>query len=1428
MRSLAAIVVLSLAVVLFGNAAARAQEAEERSRFIRLVEDTISTPNMQIRLNGIEGTLSSDVSLASITIADAEGVWLTITEPRLVWNRSALLRGRLDIESLTAQRIDIVRGPLPEEGAPAPESRSFAIPQLPVTLGLRELDAPLIVFGEALFGLAAEVSVTGAIDLSGGSLDTNLAITRLDGPGGTLAADITYAADTEQLALDVALAEPENGLVANLLNLEGRPPVALNIEGDAPLDDLRVQLALDVAQKRILNGNLQLDGVEGGLRARADLGGPLATIVRAPWRDLMGEASRLDAEALFADDGRIRIDRFSLTSGVLDLTANARLLADGFLEAISLDASIADESAEEIRFAEGAALTSAQLRLSYDAPAGDAFDAELTIADLVTGDVGAASVQIAVEGSVANFDQAANRSVTFTTTGAMTGITARDAATREALGTAVTLSGAGSWAAGGPVQVSAFDVEGANLALKTSGRFADLAFDGQIGLETSSLAPFSQLAGRALDGSLGLLATGTIEPVSGAFDLVVNGVASQVSLDDPTLDALLEGSTTLSGGVARGIDGLAFDRLRVTNNQADILVDGRHATAGTALKARADLRDLANVSPDASGAANLTLALARSDGPLSIDLTALMQRGTLAGKPVEALTASFSGTAEDGVTTGALSGSGSLDGQPVTLQGDIRQDQAMLSLQGVQAVVGASRINADLTRDASGGLLRGTAAIVSSDISALAALALVEAGGALNADVKLTARDAVQVASVQAQAENLVVAGNRIGGADITAELTDLFGALRIEAEIAGRDIAAGGVDIRTVDGTVTNAGSTSGFDLTARLAQNDARLTASGTAIAQDGGQRIVLDALALTSTIANARLAGPTTLLLREGTVGLSDARVTIGDGSLVINGSAGRTLDLRVALTAIPLAIANAVRPDLQLAGTLSGTVQASGTASAPTAAFTISASSLSTAQTASFDVAPLSVETSGRFDAASSNLLIEALTATNAQDISVSGRGRVPLSGGSLDMSAQGTVPLAIAQRFVAGRGATLSGLARFDVTATGPLASPSVSGLLSVAGGTLNDPLSNLRLENIGVLAGLNGDVVNIRQFTASLASGGTVNGAGTIGLNAGLPADLQINLERARYTDGQTFATTVDGPMSLSGSLARDPLLAGELTLGATEIVVPETFGGNSELLDVVHVAPDQATSRTLQRIERVSPLPTPGARPSILQLEISVSAPNQIFVRGRGLDAELGGRIVVRGPITNVQPQGAFQLRRGRLNILGQRFDISEGTITILGDLDPVLDFTVTTQSGDVTAFINLSGRASDLQVTFSSSPELPQDEVLARIIFGRGLSQLSPTQIARLASVAFELTGGQSPGLVDGLREGLGLDDLDIVEDSDGNAAVRAGKYVSDNVYLGIETGQDTEATINLDITDSLTARGALKSDGDTSLGIFFERDY
>ena len=262
-------------IILAQNVAEETAEAtEDKSTFVRYVEDTLSSENMRISLNGLEGTLSSDVSLRSITIADKEGVWLTIQEPRLIWNRTALLRGRVEIESLTATKIDLPRQPAPDESLPTAEAQPFQLPELPVSVVVEKLDVAEVVFGEPVFGLAATTKVAGNIRLADGSLDTDLAIQRLDGPGGELDVKASYANENEQLALDVTLSEPQGGIVATLMNLPGRPPVQFVVQGEGQLTDLDVDLAFDVDQRRILTGQLAIDAADGGRIIRADLNGP--------------------------------------------------------------------------------------------------------------------------------------------------------------------------------------------------------------------------------------------------------------------------------------------------------------------------------------------------------------------------------------------------------------------------------------------------------------------------------------------------------------------------------------------------------------------------------------------------------------------------------------------------------------------------------------------------------------------------------------------------------------------------------------------------------------------------------------------------------------------------------------------------------------------------------------------------------------------------------------------------------------------------------------------------------------------------------------------------------------------------------------------------------------------------------------------------
>ena len=459
-------------------------------------------------------------------------------------------------------------------------------------------------------------------------------------------------------------------------------------------------------------------------------------------------------------------------------------------------------------------------------------------------------------------------------------------------------------------------------------------------------------------------------------------------------------------------------------------------------------------------------------------------------------------------------------------------------------------------------------------------------------------------------------------------------------------------------------------------------------------------------------------------------------------------------------------------------------------------------------------------------------LAALSANGAGGLTLSGSGTVPLAGNGLNIAVKGSAPLALGNQFVADRGGQLSGTVNLDARVGGSIAAPQFGGTVTTSGAGYIDPELNMRLQNISGSASLAGDQMTVNNLSANLATGGTVSVGGTIGLSNGMPANLRVSLNGARYADGDLFVATLSGGLTLTGPITGSPLLKGDVLVQEANITVPDGFGGGAALIDVDHIRTPRAVQQTLQRARiDAAGAPVPQTRPSGVVLDINVNAPNQIFIRGRGLDAEVGGSVRLTGPLNDIQPVGGFSLNRGRLAILGQRVTFDSGTVTLVGDLDPQINFVARTEGEGITVFVTVSGRVSDIDVSFTSTPALPQDEVLSRLIFNRAIGDLSPLQLAKLAAAAAELAGGGgNGGLVGSLRDAAGLDDLDVVTDKDGNVAVQAGAYIQDNVYLGVQAGANgqNKVTINLDVTSDLKVTGGASQDGDSSLGVYYEKDY
>ena len=245
------------------------------------------------------------------------------------------------VDRLAAKSIEVKRRPVPDKGAaPSLEASGFSVPELPVSVNLDELDVESVTFGEGVFGLASELAVKGNLVIDSGEFGTALEITRLDGPGGELGLKASFSGETQILDLDLSLFEPEDGVVANLLNFHGKPAVSLGLKGSGPVSKLNLALTVDAGEKRVLTGQARFAG-EGDER-RFDIGaaGPVGELVRPDLRDLFGNRSELSVTGKTLSGGGLDIERFSLESGALELSGTVVTAADGFPLEIAVDGKV--------------------------------------------------------------------------------------------------------------------------------------------------------------------------------------------------------------------------------------------------------------------------------------------------------------------------------------------------------------------------------------------------------------------------------------------------------------------------------------------------------------------------------------------------------------------------------------------------------------------------------------------------------------------------------------------------------------------------------------------------------------------------------------------------------------------------------------------------------------------------------------------------------------------------------------------------------------------------------------------------------------------------------------------------------------------------------------------------------------------------------
>lgn len=189
------------------------------------------------------------------------------------------------------------------------------------------------------------------------------------------------------------------------------------------------------------------------------------------------------------------------------------------------------------------------------------------------------------------------------------------------------------------------------------------------------------------------------------------------------------------------------------------------------------------------------------------------------------------------------------------------------------------------------------------------------------------------------------------------------------------------------------------------------------------------------------------------------------------------------------------------------------------------------------------------------------------------------------------------------------------------------------------------------------------------------------------------------------------------------------------------------------------------------------------------LELDLTLALGDDVRLNGFGLDGSLGGKMRVRShPGREMTASGQLQVQ-GRYKAYGQKLDITRGELSWSNGpvADPILNIRAERVVGDVTAGVDIRGRASAPTALVWSDPASSQSEALAYLTLGRPLASASSDESKQLNAASAALSAGGSL-IASQLGAKLGLDDAGVSDSRAlGGSVLGVGKHISPRLYVG-----------------------------------------
>jgi len=1334
----------------------------------------ISPPSgLRIRVERIDGSIYRRAVLHGLELSDPKGRFFDAPRVELDWWPFAWLSNRLDIDRLAIPRATLHKLPRLNPGKrEGPILPGFDIRLMQLSVGRLAIDP-------SITGRAQEATLNGDADIRGGRAVIDLSARVLNGDDALNVA-LDSRPDDDRFDLEVTMNAPRGGVLAAMAGL--KQDANLRVHGKGSWTRWDGQLAGTLDGQPVID--LALTARKGRYGATGSIQGP-ALAGNGLFERLA--TPRLAVKADGSMEDRVIDGTLSLRSAAIDLHA------DG---AIDLRNNALDNMLVDMKLARPEAL----------------------LRNMRGRDVAA---RIRLDGP-------------FATPGYEYLLTARQLAFDKTVISDLRADGKGRKAAKGPalipVRLRARRLDGQGELVE--GIFRNFALDGVLQLKGQQIVSnpmqirSDRLRGRlvmvadlksgrydfGLDGQInGLLIRGlglidltsklrAVPGPKGAFSLGGHALARMRRLDNSFLRTLGGGLPTVRSALALGPDGqLRFSALRLESPLLTLNADGYRRRDGT-------FHFEGGGRHGQYGPLDLVLD-GKIDRP-AVDLLLHRPMDALGLREVKARfdpdETGYAFTAEGGSTLGRFTGNGAIllppNGQAVvrvarlavsgaTAGGDIRPvtgglDGQLVVAGPVTGTVGFRPVN---------GVQQLLLHLAANRASFDGPTAIAVGRGKLDAAILLDPDGTSIDATVQAQ-------GLRMGGI--------LLGRMAGTAKL--------------VDGRGTVRGSLSGqrgrlFDLQgeAQVEQDRIGLSASGT-----------IDRKPI-------RLARAALLTRAEGGWHLSPATIRYAGGSLQLAGDlGGEMVAIEARMQTLPLSLLDIAYDNLGLGGVATGTLSyAKPRGGMSTGKVELRVRGLSRSGL-SLSSRPVDVGVNGVLD--QDRLATRMIFVSDGRTIGRAQALLAPLGREGSLAERLNRAPL-FAQLRYAGAADTLwrlTGVEIVDIAGPvsvaadvrGTLGQPAIAGTLSTDNVAINSPVTGMRLSGVKARGRFSGDRLVISSFAAAARNGGSVVGTGgfTFKGTAGVGMDLNLQADNATLLDRDDLGATVTGPITLrsdgsGGTIGGNlKLIKSRFTLGWAAAVaqLPQ--------LKVVEI------NRRGEEIDRPR-------NDAPWTLAVKAQARNRLMVTGLGLDSEWRANLDLGGTVTNPAIAGTAQLVRGGYEFAGRRFELREGLIQFDGrtPVNPTLDITAEADVADLSATIHVGGTGLSPDISFTSVPALPQDELLSRILFGTSITNLSAPEALQLASAVGSLQGGGGLDPINAVRRAAGLDRLRILaaDPTQGQGtSIAAGKYLTRKTYVELITdGQGYSATrIEYQVTRWLSLLGAISTLGRESANVRVSKDY